>query len=248
SENHLRQFSIAKQVSAIIPHLTRPPEPMHQRNNSTMDSQGERCARKEKMFPTLAEVTSAILARKAKHVGDAVVADTSTTNPATAEMSLDAIPLPLHTSTRQAKPGVGRGAHTPALVQLRSAPQQTVPLKVDKKIVARRRQPSILLPLMEEAGAENEDDAAFSRSLDRRTEDRPMSPRPQRQIPASPIHGSGRIRRSASFAGWHRSVEHRDSATEEGESLMELFDQLSDVRSWIEDFRGPAETRSTGRV
>jgi hypothetical protein len=146
SENHLRQFSFAKQVSAIVPHLTRPPKPMHQRKNSTIDSQGERCARKEKMFPTLAEVTSAILARKAKHVGDAVVADTSTTNPATAEMSLDAIPLPLHTSTRQAKPGVSRGDHTPALVQLRSAPQQTVPLKVDKKITARRRQPSILTP------------------------------------------------------------------------------------------------------
>jgi hypothetical protein len=45
--------------------------------------------------------------------------------------------------------------------------------------------------------------------------------RPQRQIPASPIHGS---------------------------ALMELFDQLSDIRCWIEDFHGPAETRSTGRV
>jgi hypothetical protein len=101
---------------------------------------------------------------------------------------------------------------------------------------------------MEEAGAENEDDTACSRSLDRRTEDRPMSPRPQRQIPASPIHDSGRIRRSASFAGWHRSVEYHDSATEEGESLMELFDQLSDIRCWIQDFHGPAETRRTGRV
>jgi hypothetical protein len=106
SENHLRQYSFAKQVSAIVPYLTRPPKPIHQRNNSTIDSQGERCARKEKMFPTLAEVTSAILARKAKHVGDAVVADTSTTNPATAEMSLDAIPLPLHTSTGKLNQGL----------------------------------------------------------------------------------------------------------------------------------------------
>lgn len=89
-------------------------------------------------------------------------------------------------------------------------------------------------------GVENEDEAAFSRMVDRRTEDRPMSPSPQRQIPPSrsPIHRSGIIRRSASFSGWNRPVEHLDSVIEDGESLIELFNQLSDFRSWVEGFGG----------
>jgi len=64
-----------------------------------------------------------------------------------------------------------------------------------------------------------------------------MSPRPQRQpntIVA--IRRSGDLRRSTSFAGWHKPAEHGDSVAEEGKSLMQLFNQLSDVRDWIEGF------------
>jgi len=212
-----------------------------------MGAQGEGYVQTKKVFPTLAQVTSGVLARKAKHGGDSV--KTSTTNLVAAQISLDAVSLPPNTLTQQTKPDSGRGVRTQGMAQLRSAPQQTVPLKVNKKIAGLRGQPSILHPLKEEAemGTENEDEAAFSRMVDRRKEDRPMSPSPQRQISPSrsPIHRLGSIRRSASFSGWNRPVEHRDSVVEDGESLIELFDQLSDFRSWIEGFDGTPDRGET---
>ncbi|OJA15882.1 hypothetical protein AZE42_09485 [Rhizopogon vesiculosus] len=233
SEDQLRRFSIAKRISGIIPRLTRPSKPTHQLNNPTIGIQAEEYAQKDKAFPTLAQVTSAVLARKEKHGDDSIVVDTSTTNLATAEISLDVVPHPSDIPTQKTQSGFSRGARAQAF-----APQQTVPLKVDKRIAALRRQSSILHPVTEEVGAENGDEAAIPRVLDHRTDDRPVLPRPQRHISPSSIHHSGNIRRSASFAGWHRPVERRDSVAEEGESLMHLFDQLSDARSWIEDFDG----------
>jgi len=92
-------------------------------------------------------------------------------------------------------------------------------------------------------------DGALSTALDRRTEDRPMSPRPQRQIPAISMHNSGKIRRPALFAGRHGPAGRRDPAAEEGESLMQLFDQLSDVRNWIESYDGmPHKNEKPGWV
>jgi hypothetical protein len=212
-----------------------------------MGAQGEGYVQTKKVFPTLAQVTSGVFARKAKHGGNSV--ETSTTNLVAAQISLDALSLPPNTPTQQTKPDFGRGVRTQGLAQLRSAPQQTVPLKVNKKFAGLRRQPSILHPLKEEAemGTENEEEAAFSRMVNRRTEDRPMSPSSQRQIPPSrsPIHRLGSIRRSASFSGWNRPVEHRDSVVEDGESLIELFDQLSDFRSWIEGFDGTPDRGET---
>lgn len=102
---------------------------------------------------------------------------------------------------------------------------------------------------MEEVATENGDEVAFSRVPDRRTEDRPMSPHPQRQIPGSSIHDLGSIRPSGSSTGWRGPVDRRDSVVEEGESLMQLFNQLRDVRTWIEASRGmPSPGGGAGRA
>lgn len=129
SEDRPRQFSITKGISGIIPRLPRPSKPTPQRNKPTMGSQVEGNAPKDKVFPTLAQVTSAVLAQKARQEGDSLMVDTSSTNSVTVDISLGTVPLPPDTPTQQAKPGFGRDAPTPALAQLRNAPQQTVPLK-----------------------------------------------------------------------------------------------------------------------
>ncbi|KAG0691904.1 hypothetical protein DFH29DRAFT_883477 [Suillus ampliporus] len=241
SENQLRRLPIAKPVSAILPRISRPPKPTHQRNQPTMGGQDDGCARKEKVFPTLAEVTSAILARKAKQAGYPVVETSTKYPPVTTQISLDALPLPPDTYNQQTRPGFGRVVHKAPLAQLRSAPPQTVPLRVENKTVPRRRQQSIFQSVADETGRENHDNAAFSRMPDYRTEERSMSPRPQRQVLPNTIvatHRSGSLRRSTSFAGWHDPAEHHRRDAEGGESLMQLFNQLEDVRSWIENFDG----------
>lgn len=147
SEDHLRRFPIAKRASGIIPRLPSPPKPTHQYNKPTIGVQGGGYAQKEKVFPTLAQVTSAVFARKAKHGGDSV--ETSTTNLVAAQISHDAVSLPPNTPAQQTKPVFGRGPCTQAPAQLRSAPQRIVPLKVNKKIAGLRRQPSLLHPQWE---------------------------------------------------------------------------------------------------
>lgn len=206
-----------------------------------MRGQDDGATQKEKVFPTLAQVTSAVLARKAKQ--DPVVGTSMKTSPVTVQLSL---PLPPHPPIQKTRPGIGRGAHKSPLTQLRTAPQQTMPLKVDNKTVAIRRQPSLFHAVAEETGRENGDDAPLPRKLDRRREERPMPPRPQHPILPNPTVAAGppgSIRRSASFAGWNSPAEHRDRVAEEGESLMELFDQLEDVRSWIEGWDGTPDLR-----
>ncbi|KAG1754850.1 uncharacterized protein EDB91DRAFT_256278 [Suillus paluster] len=226
SENHLRRLPFAKQ--AILPSIPRLPKPAHQHNQPTMGGQDDRCVRNEMVFPTLAEVTSAILARKAKQTGD----PSTKPPPVTAQISLDALPL---TPSQQTRPSFGQGARKPPLAQLHSAPPQTMPLNVNNKTVTRRRrQESIFQSMAEESGTVNH-----------RTKESSMSPRPQRQalpntIVATPR--SGNIHRSASFADCHSPAERSRRALEGGESLMQLFNQLEDVRDWIENFDGTPDS------
>ncbi|KAG1727807.1 hypothetical protein EDB19DRAFT_1914040 [Suillus lakei] len=232
---------IAKHVPAILPGIPRPTQPTHQQNQQNMGVQDDRSAKKEKVFPTLAQVTTAILARKAKQGGDPVVETSMKSPQVTIQKSRDALPLPPHPPIQQTRPGLDRGVHKSPLTQLRSAPQRIMPLKVDNTTDVLRAQPSTLHLLAEERGRENTDIAALLRKLDRRAEERAMPPRSQRQVLPNPtvaIPPPGSLRRSASFAGWHSPTKHPDRVADVGESLMELFDQLEDVRTWIEGWDG----------
>ncbi|KAG1780551.1 hypothetical protein EV702DRAFT_1194024 [Suillus placidus] len=228
--------SIAKHVPAI----PRPDNPAHQPNKQNMGSQNDVSAKKEKVFPTLAQVTTAVLARKAKQGGEAVVETSVKTPQVAVKISIDALPVPSPPPNQRTRLGLDRGAHKSPLTQLHGAPQQIMPLKVDDKTVALRSQPSILPPVTGERGRENGDDAPLPRKLDRRAEKRPMSPRPQQPVlpnTTAAIRPPDSLRHSASFTG-RSPAEHCDRVSEEGESLKELFDQLEDIRTWIEGWDG----------
>lgn len=232
---------IAKHVPAVL----RPANPTHQCNKQNTGGQNDGSAKQEKVFPTLAQVTSAVLARKAKQGGEAAVETAVKTSPFAAQISLDTLPISPPLPNRQIRPGLDRGAHKSPLARLRSAPQQSMPLKIDEKTVTLRSQPSILHPVAEARGRKNGDDAPLLRMLDRRAIKRSIPPRPQ--LPVLPhtttaICPPGSLRRSASFAGWHSPAEHGDRAAEEGTSMKEMFDQLEDIRIWIEGWDGTPDS------
>lgn len=232
-------------IAKHVPVIPQPASATHQYKKQNIGGKNDGSAKKDMVFPTLAQVTTAVLARKAKQGGEAAV-ETSVKSPeVVVRISLDALPVPPPPPIQQPRPGFDRGARKPPLTQLRSAPQQIMPLKVDNKIVALRSQPSILHPVTEEGGRENGDDVPLPRKLDRRTEERRMPPRPQRPVlptTTAAIRPPGSLRRSASFAGWHSPAKHCDRVSEEDESLKELFDQLEDIRTWIEGWDGMSDS------
>lgn len=232
---------IAKHVPAIL----RPVNTTHQCNKQNTGGQNDGSAKKEKVFPTLAQVTSAVLARKAKQGGEAAVEPAAKTSQFAAQISLNALPISPPLPNQQIRPGLDRSAHKPPLARLRSAPQQTMPLKVNEKTVIFRSQPSMLHPVAEARGRKNGDDTPLLRMLDRRAEKRSIRPRPQ--LPVLPhttaaIRPPGSLRRSSSFAGWHSPAAHRDRAAEDGTSMKEIFDQLEDIRTWIEGWDGTPDS------
>lgn len=238
----------AKEKTLIAKHVPanfRPVNPTHQCNKQNIGGQNDGSTKKENVFPTLAQVTSAVLARKVKQGGEAAVETSVKTPQFAVQMSLDALPVPPPLPNQQTRPGINQGAHKSPLTRLRTAPQQTMQLKVHDKTVALRSQPSILHPVAEARRRKNGDDAPLLRMLDRRAEKRTIPPRPQ--LPVLPnktaaICPPGSLRRSASFAGWHSPVEHRDRAAEEGKSIKEILDQLEDIRTWIEGWDGTPDS------
>ncbi|KAG1787631.1 hypothetical protein EV424DRAFT_50012 [Suillus variegatus] len=234
---------ITKHIPALPIPPSQPANPAHQQNIGGQDGWS---AKKEKVFPTLAQVTTAVLARKAKQGGEAAANETSVKIPQVAvQISLDALPVPSPPHIQRARPGLDRGAHGSPLTQLRSAPRQIMPLRVDDKSAGLRSQPSILHPVAEERGRRNGDDAPLPRKLDLRAEERPMYPRLQRPVlpnTTTAIRPSDSLRRSASFAGWHSPAEHCDHVSEEGESLEELYNQLRDIRGWIKGWDGTLDS------
>lgn len=205
-----RKIGIAKHVPAI----PQPPGATHQHNKQNVGDQHDGSAKKEMVFPTLAQVTTAVLARKAKEGGEATVETSVKTPQVAAQIFLDT--LPLAPPIQKTSPGLDQGVHKSPLTRLRGAPQQNSPLKVDNKTVGVRSQPSILYPEAEERGRANGDTTAAIRPL-------------------------GSLRGSTSFAGWHGPAEHRDRVSE-GESLKEVFAQLEDIRAWIEGWDGVPDT------
>lgn len=219
--------------------VPRPVSATHQPQKQNIGAQNDGSSKKEKVFPTLAQVTTAVLARKARQGG----VETLVKTPQVAvQISLNALPVPPPPQPiQQTRLGLDRGVHKSPLTQLRGAPQQIMSLKVNDKTVALKSQPSILHPVAEERGRENGDDPPLPRKLDRRAEKRPMPPRPQRPVlpnTTAAIRPPCSLRRSASISGWHNPAEHRDRVSEEDESLNELFDQLEDIRTWIEGWDG----------
>ncbi|KAG1882743.1 hypothetical protein F4604DRAFT_1742620 [Suillus subluteus] len=231
----------AEEKTPIAKHVPAIPRPASatQHKKQNIGDQNDGSANKEKVFPTLAQVTTAVLARKAKQGGEATVETSMKTPQVAIQISLDAPPAP--PSIQQTRPGLDRGVHKSPLTQWRGAPQQIMPLKFDDKTVALRSQPPILRPVAEERGRENGHDTHLLRKLDRRAEERRMPPRHQRPVlpnTTAAIRPPGSLRRSASL-GWHSPAEqHRDRISEEDESLKELFDQLEDVRTWFEGWNG----------
>lgn len=163
---------IAKHVPAVL----RPANPTHQCNKQNTGGQNDGSAKQEKVFPTLAQVTSAVLARKAKQGGEAAVETAVKTSPFAAQMSLDTLPISPPLPNQQIRPGLDRGAHKSPLARLRSAPQQCMPLKIDEKTVTLRSQPSILHPVAEARGRKNGDDAPLLQMLDRCAKKKVNSP------------------------------------------------------------------------
>ncbi|KAG1818544.1 uncharacterized protein BJ212DRAFT_1298628 [Suillus subaureus] len=230
-------------IAKHVPAIPRPVSATHQCKKQNIGGQYDGSAKKEKVFPTLAQVTTVVLARRAKQGGEAVVETLVKTPHVAVQISLDALPIPI----QQTRPGLDRGTHKSPLTQLHGAPQQTMPLKVDDKTVALRNQSSILHPIAEERGRENCDNAPLPRKLDRRAEERPMPPRPQRPVlpnTTAAICPLRSLRRSTSFAGWHSPAEHCDRVSKNDESLKELFDQLEDIRTWIEGWDGMPDSNA----
>ncbi|KAG2147451.1 uncharacterized protein EDB93DRAFT_415613 [Suillus bovinus] len=228
-----------------IPVIPVPPSQLanatYQHNNQNIGDLNDRSAKKEKVFPTLAQVTTAVLARKAKQGGAAAIETSVNIPQAAVQISFDALPVAPPPRIQRTMPGLDRGAHKLPFTQLRSAPRQIIPLKGDDKTSALRSQPSILHPVAEDRGRRNGDRVPLPRKPDLRAQERPMLPRLQRPVlqnATATIQPPGSLRRSASFAGWHSPAEHHNRVPEEGESLEELFDQLKDIRTWIEGWDG----------
>ncbi|KAG2355265.1 hypothetical protein BDR07DRAFT_1426837 [Suillus spraguei] len=183
----------------------------------------------EKVFPTLAQATAAVLARKAKQGSEATVEISVQAPQVTAQISYDVLALAL--PIQKLSPELDRGAHKSPMTRLRGAPQQSSSLKIDHKTVDVRSQPSILHPVAEERGRANGGNAPLPQKLDRHATPRPL--RPVLLDTTAAICPPSSLRGSTSFAGWDSPAERRDRASE-GESLKEVFAQLEDIRAWIE--------------
>lgn len=187
SENQLRR------VSGISQRLHHPPKPTN-----------------EKVLPTLAEVTSSILAREGRSGGGSSVhSPWGARNSRNESFGSTATPIPLsrggprqmleHSLPSQA--GLSHGARNPVSAFPRKSTEQTAPLRVNKvSVIGRERSRN---PIPAEAIEEDEEETAFWRMVNR-TED---TPRFHQTSSITTTRRSVGIRRSASFASWQAQAE-----------------------------------------
>lgn len=226
SEYQLRR---ASRVSGTSERLHRPSKPTD-----------------EKTLPTLAEVTSSILAREKRSGGGAVTSDAFVRDSRQPcefwNESVDPIATPPlaniplshggHQRTLKrsvpSKAGLNMRVRKSMLALFRKVSEQTAPLNVERKLPTMGRESLVNAVPVEDI---EEEEAAFCFwRLVNRTEDA------TRCHQASTItRRSGSVRRSASFTGWNRPTENwkEDGVMRVVHQLREAWDEVPD---FVPDF------------
>jgi hypothetical protein len=234
SEYQLRRGSIANRASGISQRLHRPSKPVH-----------------SNALPTLADVTTSILAREGRCEGGAVESDAFVRDPRRPCESRNETVGPIATppinngGPRQklkralpSKAGLNQAVRRSVLALFRKTNEENARPKVEKKISVMRREPSITAIQVEVIEEENEEEAAFWRMVNGIENAAPL----HQASSIATTRQSRAIRRSASFAGWKSPTGNRKSF-DEG-SLMDVVYQLREAWNEEEDVTPDFDERS----
>ncbi|OAX41418.1 hypothetical protein K503DRAFT_798014 [Rhizopogon vinicolor AM-OR11-026] len=202
----------------------------------------------EKTLPTLAEVTSSILAREGRSEGSVVVSDAFvcdprrpcesqneyfepiTTHPIATIPHTQGGPQQTLKRSLPSKAGLNKSIRNSVLAFFRKPTEKSPPLNVERKVPTIRKEPSVTAIAVEDTEEENEEEAAFWRMVNR-TED---TSRPHQARSITTSRQSGGIRRSASFASWNRPAANWKSFEEESDTMKVVF-QLRQVWNEVPD-------------